>query len=423
MTPTPPNTPQHSPPLAAVWTPRGRGAVATIRIVGDPELWQRVSPLLFRAASVKQLTEQSLGKVLFGRWGIDAPEEVVVCRCDERVVEIHCHGGEAASRRILEDLQAVGYWAVSWGDMLGATEGRLQAECSEMLARATTARAAAILLEQQSGILARALERLLELLDGSIEAGSSHGSSNNQLTQVVAGIDALLHWAEFGLHLTQPWKVVLAGRPNVGKSSLINALLGYARSIVYSEPGTTRDVVMEETALDGWPVQLADTAGIRENADTLESAGIDRARLMLERADCRVILLDTSRTPHADDLRLLADWPDALVVAHKCDLQDVWGSQVPAEAIRVSSMIGVGIEALIQGIVARLVPEVPPRGTPVPVSPRQVDLLLQAERYLKSGDSTKGGDVLRECLGEPKTGGFRQKTTDSPVLDVSPAFP
>ena len=92
-----------------------------------------------------------------------------------------------------------------------------------------------------------------------------HRGRAADLQAAAARIREWLAWEDFGLHLTRPWNVVLAGRPNVGKSSLINALLGYTRSIVFDQPGTTRDVVTAATAIDGWPIELSDTAGLRES--------------------------------------------------------------------------------------------------------------------------------------------------------------
>ncbi len=94
------------------------------------------------------------------------------------------------------------------------------------------------------------------------------------LPSPVAHLDAVLRWTDLGTHLATPWRVVLAGAPNVGKSSLINALLGYGRAIVFDQPGTTRDVVTADAAIEGWPITLADTAGLHDASDATESAGI-----------------------------------------------------------------------------------------------------------------------------------------------------
>lgn len=400
MTPLPPGARQNKAPLAACWTPQGRGAVATIRALGDDALWSRLSTRLFVAANGRGLCDQPIDRAIYGRWGSQTTEDVVVCRCDDRVLEIHCHGGEAASRRVLDDLEAVGFWIVSWTEMLAATEGRLQAECTEALARASTFRTASILLEQQSGALRRAIEGLANSSIPGAGAQTS-GARSSERSEAARAIDELLRWSDFGLHLTRPWQVVLTGRPNVGKSSLINALLGYTRSIVYSEPGTTRDVVTAETAIDGWPVRLADTAGLRDAADPLESDGIERARATLREADCRLLLLDTSRPPHPLDIRLMAEWPDALLVAHKCDLPCRWENMVPARALRVSSATGEGIDELVHAVGARLVSEAPPEGTPIPVAPRQVECLRAAKRALETGDSTAFRARVLECLGWP----------------------
>lgn len=391
-------------PVASLLTPRGRGAIATVRLEGpaalldEPNRSSTGALPLFRAVNGRPLAEQTIGRIVFGHWGGPVSEEVVICRVGERSTEIHCHGGEAAARRILNDLESVGCTVQSWQEALGQTTPLLEAECTAALTRATTLRTAEILLEQQAG-----------LLRGAIENGTEQQ------------LDALLQWAGFGLHLSRPWRVVLAGRPNVGKSSIINALIGYSRSIVFDQPGTTRDVVTAETALDGWPIQFADTAGIRttltpgpsprrreanggsdpEAHDDLESAGIELTRKILREADCRVLLLDTSRPPHEDDRQLLADCPDALLVAHKCDLPNVWGDQLPPEALPVSSLTGHGVDELARSVVNRLVPEVPPAGTPIPVTPRQVELLQEARDALRRGEETACRDALQRLLGSP----------------------
>lgn len=249
-------------------------------------------------------------------------------------------------------------------------------------------RTAEILLRQRSGVLRAAFEELPRNLR----------CNNSDEADALGRMDELLSWAAFGLHLTRPWQVVLAGRPNVGKSSLINALLGYPRSIVYDEPGTTRDVVTAETALSGWPVQLADTAGYRESPDTIEAAGIALARARLDSADCRIIVLDIGRSPEPTDFELLRAYPDAVVAAHKCDLPDRWGSATPRDALRVSSLMHFGIEALADAIAARLAPRVPGACTAVPLCDRQIDLLRRARSAFAAGDDLKARRLVDELL-------------------------
>lgn len=366
---------------AAMLTPRGRGAVASLRYRGDVVGIDQANPPLFQAANGRPLADQPIGRIVFGRWGEANSEEVVVCRRDLRTTEIHCHGGDAAVRRILDDLELNGCCVKAWNEQLSAEQGLLEVECLEALSRVTTLRAADILLDQAQGTLRRALEKLPKCSEGLSEA-----------------LDELLVWADFGKHLTRPWRVVLAGRPNVGKSSLINALVGYTRSIVYDQPGTTRDVVTADATFDGWPVQLADTAGIREAEGAIETAGIARARAHLAEADCRVIVLDTSQPRSSEDAELIAAWPDAFIVANKSDLADAWADSLPAEAMRVSSLTGAGVDELIGAIVGRLVPLKPNPGTAIPVSERQVKLLHDVRHAIGAGDVTTARRALADLL-------------------------
>lgn len=374
--------------FAALCTPRGRGAVATIRLGGGCGLLDQRDNTLFFAANGKPLQEQPLGRIVFGHWGRQPREEVVVCRRDDGEIDIHCHGGNAAVRRILADLERAGCRIVSWQDLAAGSAGFFASECIQALANAPTLRTANILLEQSSGILQNALAEVRDRLDQTVADAAT----------ALSQLDALLEWAEFGLHLTNPWKVVIVGRPNVGKSSLLNALAGFARSIVFDQPGTTRDIITAEIALRGWPVQLVDTAGLRDSSNVLESAGISLAREQLAQADCRLIVIDASHPPELGDIELLAAWPNAIVIAHKADLANVWGDLTPSQARQVSSLTGSGVEALADAIVESLVPRVPESGMPVPVSARQVELLQQAGNALVQGGTDESRTAIHEIL-------------------------
>ncbi len=431
----------------SVLTPTGRGAVATVRVTGEVRLIDGPPPL-FRAANRQPVSKLPIGRVTFGAWGetssssVTAPsgegatsaEEVVVCRTADDVLEIHCHGGNAAVTRIVSDLESRGCRvlpssaisetatseaAVSEAAVSNTGESRVDRECVAALSRATTLRTADVLLQQQGGLLRETFEQLRRL----------------KLNDAKRQVDELLAWDRFGVHLTEPWQVVLCGWPNVGKSSLVNALVGFSRSIVFDQPGTTRDVVTAETAFEGWPVVLSDTAGLREEAGELEAEGIERARQQIVNADLRVVLVDVSEPPHDDDRRLVESWPDSLVVAHKSDLPMAEGHGIPPHALAVSSLTGAGVIQMAEEIVRRLVPVVPPPMTPVPVTPRQVQMLREIRQLMDAAapeqeidrrmaalcfGSPDGGLGWEVVLGLPKTGRRMAEPSRRPRNDAGP---
>lgn len=373
---------------AALLTAVGRGAVATILVQWDSSL-QGAFDSLFHAANGRPMKEQRIGQIVFGRWGLatTACEDVVLCRVTPGSLEIHCHGGDAAVRRILDDLQQSGCPTMSWSSQCEREVGAFDAECAEMLSRATTWRTAEILHEQTSGVLRNSFDIL------------QHAVRTGTITTAIQITEELLDWAQFGRHLSQPWTVVLTGRPNVGKSSLINALLGYDRAIVFDQPGTTRDVVTAETAFEGWPVLLADTAGLRDSTEELEAAGIARARERLKVADARLVLVDISQPPTAEDRALVAAWSDAVIIGHKCDLGDCWMSELPANALRASSVTGEGLPQIQRKLVDRLVPRVPLPGTAIPITDRQVELLNLVRDKVLAQDLEAAERAIHQILG------------------------
>ena len=386
-----------SPLTASLLTPPGRGAVAVIRVhTADSDSSvsnQAVAAVesCFVSISGTSLSEQPVGRLCYGHWVSSfSSEDVVVCRTDEASVEVSCHGGRAAVNRILDSLCSAGASTVDWQTQQATIDSAFESELTNAVSQATTARTTALLLGQASGTLHASLSQMLQL-------------DSEELT---SRLSEMLAWSQFGLHLTQPWKIVLAGRPNVGKSTLINALLGYTRAVVYDQPGTTRDVVTGQTAFDGWPFQLADTAGIRNTKDELEQAGIERARRTVESADLVCVLLDTSHPPTAEDQELLTELasppaenrPPAIVIAHKVDQPDQWADAMPDNAVHVSSTTGTGIEEFIHRIVQTLIPTVPSPETAIPISRRQINWLNEAHRAAQKSDLEFATHCIQSCL-------------------------
>jgi tRNA modification GTPase len=363
-------------------TAPGRAAIATLLVVG-PAAAEVVSRL-FRPAGKKPLTEQPQGRIVFGRWPAgEVAEEVVVCRTAADRVEINCHGGIAAPRSIASSLVAVGCEELDWRTWTRESlADPLAADAEIALAEAPTERTAQILLDQRRG----ALRRHFDAICDAIQSGDAAAARL---------VEELRARTKIGLHLLKPWRVVLAGRPNVGKSSLINALVGYERAIVHSAPGTTRDVVTALTALDGWPVELADTAGLRVGEEPLEAAGIELARQQASAADLLLLVFDRSGTWSEEDESLVASWPHALVVHNKCDLAAASGAR--PVGIEVSAQSGEGLAELARAIVARLVPHVPEPGEAVPFLAAHIEMLEQVKQRLESGD---GPGALAALRGE-----------------------
>jgi len=341
-------------------TPPGRGAIATLRVEGPTAA--EIVESYFRVSGKQPLSASPIDRILFGHFGPGPGEEVIARRCSDGSIEIHCHGGHAAMTRIESMLVAAGCQSVSWQSWAANShDDPIAAAALDCLAQARTERTAAILLDQYHSALRHALNNIQQAID--------RGEKDSARQQ----IDILLARATLGRHLVQPWRVVLGGTVNVGKSSLINALVGYGRSIVHNAPGTTRDAVTAATAIDGWPIELCDTAGLHAGGNDVELAGIQLAKQRLAQADLVVLVFDYSVPWSNEDQALLDQWPHAFVVHNKCDLPPMSNTR-PAGLI-VSAIEGHGLAELLAGISSRLVLNSPPSGAAVPFNDQQVEMI------------------------------------------------
>ncbi len=188
---------------------------------------------------------------------------------------------------------------------------------------------------------------------------------------------------------------MIAGAPNVGKSVLLNRLLGYERAIVYDQPGTTRDVLRTTTAWDGWLFELTDTAGMRDaTSDPIERAGIASAHQVIAEADFVLRVFDDADRDTWETMDSHVDAQNCLLVANKCDLigDDV---ALPDGSRRVSAMMGNGVEELVADMLSRLTSPIEV-GAPHPFLPRHQDLLQQAASHLANAMYLDCARSLRE---------------------------
>ena len=155
----------------------------------------------------------------------------------------------------------------------------------------------------------------------------------------------------------------------------MNALAGYQRSVVSPTPGTTRDVVTARIAVDGWPIELADTAGLREETGALEGQGIEQGRRTAANADLCLWVLDASEPP----VWPAAETPNVRVVVNKVDLPAAWNTEQDTAVVRVSAATGQGLAELCAALARWLVPEAPPAGAAVPFTPRSCEAVEEAQ--------------------------------------------
>lgn len=352
------------------------GAVTVIRISGPDAA--RVARLL-SADVTKTPRELRFVRVRDGAETVDDGMAVYLpaprTYTGEPMAEIHCHGGSCTVQRVLALLSGCGFRPAEAGEFTrrAFVNGKMdlsQAEAVMDVVNAAAQQSLRAAVAQLNGSVSRAVGEveslLLDALSGIDAAldypdeaeADAYAALPEQLKAAQERIARLLAEGRRGRVLRDGLRVVLLGRPNVGKSSLLNALLGSERAIVTGQAGTTRDVLDERAVFDGVPVRLFDTAGIREAQDEAERIGVSRAREALARADVLLVVLDGAAPLAAEDAALLAETAgrSRILVRNKCDLPAA-DMELPEAALPVSARTGAGLDALRTAILALAAPQ------------------------------------------------------------------
>lgn len=360
--------------IAAISTPLGEGGIGIVRISGDDS--SRIALTLFRG---KQSGGFSSHRFYYGSIidsSGDILDEVLLVlmksphsyTCED-IVEIHCHGGLLVTQRVLDLVLMSGARLAEPGEFtkrafLNGRIDLLQAEGVIDVIRSKTDTALRLAQHQREGILSsrllamrNRLRSILALVEAHIDFPEDEvdpatlGGFSNDLADITADLTEILATFRAGKVLRDGVAVAIVGKPNVGKSSLLNTLLQEKRAIVTAIPGTTRDVIEEVLNLDGLAVRLLDTAGIRETEDEVEQMGIDLTLDRIVRADLVLFVIDASRPLEPDDYRIFEELRGStvLVVCNKIDLAP--DGRLPQNladypAVSISTRSGEGIGTL-----------------------------------------------------------------------------
>ena len=365
--------------IVAISTPPGRGGIGVVRLSGSDaraiaerilrfpraHTWNAWTAALAELPAVDGETVDQVVVTFFA-----APKSYTA----EDVVEIACHGAPVVLRHCVERALANGARSAEPGEfsLRAYLNGRIdlpQAEAVRDLIESTTLYQARIAAQQMDGSVSRSIAplkrqliELIALLEAGIDFAEDDVSvaSGDEILQRIDPVqDALARLIasfNYGKLVHEGLALAIAGRPNVGKSSLFNRLLEQDRAIVTELPGTTRDLVSETAAIEGIPVKLIDTAGIRSGESLVESLGIERSYQAIADADLTLIVLDLSAPLDAQDFELVRrarEHGRTLVAGNKCDLPR---KSEFDDAVPVSALTGDGIGALRERIVAAIRP-------------------------------------------------------------------
>lgn len=444
--------------ISQIATPHGAGGIGIIRVSGGDALG--IARRVFRPAAGGTLGDIAPYTARYGH--IVAADGTVIDECillymraphsytGEDTAELQCHGGTIVLREVLLRTWEAGARPAEAGEFTKRAflHGRLdlaRAEGVMELIAAKSTRAARAARERLAGAFSHAVTDIRTQILGAvahIEAGIDFpeddipAASTEHLAAEIdaasAAVRRLLAGADTGRILRDGVKTVIVGRPNVGKSSLLNALLGMERAIVTDVPGTTRDIIEEEISVAGIPLRLLDTAGLRAAEDAVEQIGVARTEQHLTDAELILAVFDASEPLTAEDhallTRLSAASADIIILCSKEDRPSVLSaadfSAVAAPVLRISAQEGTGLDALREEIAAHIVRrEGDLSDGALPNKEREIEALRRAEMHLTAAAETLAAalgtdfvsidlraayDALGEILG---------KTVDTDLID------
>ena len=396
--------------IAAVATPPGRGGIGVVRVSGADLL-----PMALALTGRQPRARQAMLARFVGADGVGIDQGLLLyfpaprSFTGEDVVELQGHGGPVVMQLLLQRCLELGARLAEPGEFtrrafLNDKLDLAQAEATADLIEASTAQAARAAQRSLAGEFSAAVaaivaglielrslvEATLDFPDEDIEPDALLGAAATRLRQLLGALSALRQRARQGILLRQGLQVVLAGAPNVGKSSLLNRLAGEDRAIVTAIAGTTRDALRESIQIEGVPLHIVDTAGLRHSDDSLEQMGMERTWREIERADVVLQLIDASVGMTAADRAVAAQLPEGvprLLVANKCDL--VGAADVDG-ALRLSAKTGAGMEAL-RGELLRLAGWTDLGEDVILARTRHLAALALAEQHL----TRAGGELAR----------------------------
>ncbi|WP_137596771.1 tRNA uridine-5-carboxymethylaminomethyl(34) synthesis GTPase MnmE [Paucilactobacillus kaifaensis] len=436
--------------IAAISTPVGEGGISIIRISGDQAL--TVAARVYHGRDLAKVASHTInyGRIIDPETDKEVDEVMVSVMLApktytrEDVIEINCHGGLVATNKILQLVLSNGARMAEPGEFTKRAflNGRIdlsQAEAVMDLIRAKTDRSMKVALNQLDGDLSRLIKSLRQdILDvlAQVEVNIDYPEYDavetmttkllqEKATELQQQIKQLLSTAKQGKVLREGLATAIIGRPNVGKSSLLNRLLHEDKAIVTNIAGTTRDVIEEYVNVNGVPLKLIDTAGIRQTTDQIEKIGVQRSRKAIGTADLVLLLLDSSEALTKEDRELLADTADTkrIIILNKTDLpkklsRDELTEFVNAdEIIETSILQNAGMDELAKKISHLFFNEgiESNQGSVMVTNARHIGLLHQASDALKDVqtgiaagmpvdlvqiDMTRCWDLLGEITGD-----------------------